>query len=792
MLVAVCGEAAPFIPMTLRAALLAAAALSIVLNPARAAEQPLSFNRDIRPILSEICFSCHGPDKKARKAGRRLDTREGALAESDGVRAIVPGDLAASELVARIVSQDPDERMPPPESERKLTARQIAMLRKWIEQGARWEPHWAFIAPKRPVVPKNSEIRNPIDAFIGARLESEGLKPSPEADKTTLIRRVSFDLTGLPPTLAEIDTFLADTAPDAYERLVDRLLASPRYGEKMAVHWLDLARYADTHGYHLDAGREQWPWRDWVVASFNRNQRFDEFVTWQLAGDLLPGATVEQKLATGFVRNNMINFEGGAIAEEYLAAYIKDRVNTVGTAFLGLTIACCECHDHKFDPITQKDFYQLYAYFNAVPEAGLDGRDGNAAPLLELPASPEVTKRIAAAQARVAEAETLKADLENARAELKAARKLMPTAMVMQQMDAPRETHLLIRGQYNQPGDLVEPGVPANFGALPADAPKNRLALARWIAAPQNPLMARVTVNRFWKNAMGAGLVKTLNDFGSQGEWPSHPELLDWLATEFVESGWDVKHIVRLIVTSGTYRQSARITPELRERDSDNRLCARGPRFRLSAEEIRDTALAVSGLLAPRMGGPSVSPYQPEGLWEELSSRGDSKKWTAQFFELSHGGDLYRRSMYTFWKRTCPPPQMQTFDAPDREVCTVNRERTNTPLQALVTLNDPTYIESARKLAERMMKSGGITPAERVQFAFRLTTARAASDSELKMLLSLFDRMKSRYTGQREEALKLLSTGEAPRDENLDATELAAWTMVASTILNLDEAITKG
>ena len=867
------------------------------------------------------------------------------------------------------------------------------------------------------------------------------MKPSPEASRETLIRRVTFDLTGLPPTPAEVDAFLADKSADAYDKLVNRLLTSPHYGEKMAVHWLDLSRYADTHGFHLDAGREQWPWREWVIEAFNKNLPFNQFVEWQLAGDLLPNTTTEQKLATGFVRNNMINFEGGAIPEEYLAAYIKDRVNTTGTVFLGLTVGCAECHDHKFDPILQRDFYQLYAYFNAVPENGLDGSKGNAAPLLQLPPTAEQQKKIDALTTQIATAEKQLAELgaqtdaaqiaweksldankptqwtvlkpESARAnggtelaaqpdgsllarganpatdvyeitaraganltglrlealtdpslvgqgpgrapnanfvmtgievaaasvaqpanfvpiklasaqadyeqptypiagtidadpktgwgvdgnvrhenrtawfaaekpfgfpggtlvrvrlrfesqfgshaigrarlaitsdtpvfdqaklppdlaqilavpaagrndeqrkklqahyrekvspilreptaqlaklrtDIAAEQKRTPNVMVMQQMEKPRDSFILTRGQYNQPGEKVEPGVPASLGALPPDAPKNRLALARWLTDPQHPLMARVTVNRFWKNIMGTGIVKTVNDFGSQGEWPKHPELLDWLAVEFRESGWDVKHIVKLIVTSTAYRQTARVTPELLERDPENRLLARGPRFRLGAEEVRDTALAVSGLLTAKIGGPSVLPYQPAGLWEDLNSRSDSRNWTAQFFEQSHGEDLYRRSLYTFWKRTSPPPQMLTFDAPDREVCTVNRERTNTPLQALVTLNDPQFVEAARKLAERMIREGGATPAERAKFAFRLATARAPSDRELAMLLDLFAKAKAHYAPQRDEAIKLLSHGEAKRDESLDATELAAWTMVASTILNLDETITKG
>jgi hypothetical protein len=839
-----------------RAACCLAGLSTVPFSDAAAAE--ISFNRDIRPILSENCYSCHGPDKRARKADRRIDNAEGAYAEHEGARAFVPGDLAKSDAWARVNATDPDDLMPPAKSGKKLKPEQIALLKKWIEEGAKYESHWSFIPPKRPDVPhledRGPEIRNPIDAFLSARLAKDGLAFSPEAEKTTLIRRATYDLTGLPPTPAEVDAFLTDTSANAYDKLIDRLLASPLFGEKMAVHWLDLSRYADTHGYHLDAGREQWPWRDWVIAAFNRNLPYNQFVEWQLAGDLLPNATTGQKLATGFVRNNMINFEGGAIPEEYLAAYIKDRVNTTGTVFLGLSVGCAECHDHKFDPVLQRDFYQLYAYFNAVPENGLDGSKGNAAPLLQLPATAEEAKKmeslatqIAASEKHLAELGTqtdaaqavweksftetkippdlakilavpdsqrdegqrkkLKtyyrekvspvlrepsAQLAKLRDELASEKKRTPNVMVMQQMEKPRDTFILTRGQYDQRGEKVQPGVPASLGALPPDAPKNRLGLARWLTDPQHPLMARVTVNRFWKNIMGTGIVKTVNDFGSQGEWPKHPELLDWLAVEFRESGWDVKHLIKLIVTSTAYRQSSRVTPELLERDPENRLLARGPRFRLGAEEVRDTALAVSGLLKGKIGGPSVLPYQPAGLWEDLNSRTDSRNWTAQFFEQSHGGDLYRRSLYTFWKRTSPPPQMLTFDAPDREVCTANRERTNTPLQALVTLNDPQFVEASRKFAERMIREGGATPAERAKFAFRLATARTPGERELAMLLGLFEKAKIRYAAQPGEAIKLLSAGEATRDESLDVPELAAWTMVASTLLNLDETITKG
>ncbi len=802
----------------------------------------LSFNRDIRPILSANCFACHGPDKHARKADRRLDTREGALAELEGVRAIVPSDVEHSELPLRISSTDPDEIMPPPKSDKKLTPEQIATLKKWIAQGAKYEPHWSLIAPVKTALPERKadtpvrsgsagaeetadrsvRFTNPIDAFIVARLEKEGLTPSPEAAPTALIRRMTFDLTGLPPTPAEVDAFLAESngshgsikSHETYARLADRLLASPRYGERMTRDWLDLSRYADTHGYHLDSGRDMWLWRDWVIAAFNANMRYDQFTIEQIAGDLLPNATDEQKIATGFHRNAMINYEGGALAEEYLTQYVKDRVATTATVYLGLTLQCAECHDHKFDPVTQKEFYQMYAFFNAVPENGIDGSRGNAAPLL-MRASPEQSARLAELQAAKARIDAEVKDAEQpafgpaldkktaaakafqARATAAAKahddfKKTIPSVMVMQQAEKPRESFVLLRGEYDKHGERVEPGVPASLPPLAADAPRNRLGLAQWLVDPRNPLVARVTVNRFWQSIMGTGIVKTSQDFGSQAEWPSHPELLDWLAVDFVESGWDVKRLVKMIVTSATYRQSARLTPELRARDPENRLHARGPRFRLGAEEIRDTALAVSGLLVGKIGGPSVRPYQPAGLWEELSSRQDSDKFSAQKFVQDHGESLYRRTMYTFWKRTSPPPSLTTFDAPDREKCLVSRERTNTPLQALVLMNDPTYLEAARKLAERMMTEGGASPAERIAFAFRLATARMPSENETRALVALFEKQRARFSAAPEQAAALLAIGESPRNEKLDATELAAWASVASTILNLDETVTKG
>jgi hypothetical protein len=706
--------------------------------------------------------------------------------------------------------------MPPAKTRKHLTPAQVETLKQWVAEGAPYAQHWAFIAPRRPSLPtlkSPQAARNPIDRFIIARLERErregreGLALSAQANRTTLIRRVTLDLTGLPPTPDEVDAFLADPAGDAYEKVVDRLLSSPHHGERMAVDWLDAARFADTHGYHIDAGRDMSRWREWVIDSFNRNLAFDRFTIAQLAGDLLPGATAAQKIASGFNRNHMINFEGGAIPEEYQNAYIVDRVNTTATVWLGLTLNCCQCHDHKYDPFTQKEFYQLYAFFHNVPENGLDGSRGNAAPLLKLPtkdqeaALEKLDRQIAQVETQLKAEPEKKAELAKLRKERTALEAKVPNTMVMQELPQPRDTFMLIRGEYNKKGEKVRAALPAALPQLAKSEPLNRLGLARWLVAPAQPLTGRVIVNRYWQMFFGTGLVKTVEDFGSQGESPSHPELLDWLAAEFTNptpaplgSGakqrWDVKHLVRLIVTSAAYRQSSVVDKELLARDPENRLLARGPRFRLQAEFIRDQALAISGLLNREIGGASVSPYQPSGLWQELASRGDSKNWSAQFFVQSHGKDLYRRTMYTFWKRTSPPPQLVTFDAPDREVCTVRRSRTNTPLQALVLMNDPTYVEAARKLAERMMHRAK-TPEERLAFAFRLATARKPNAQEVAVLTQVLQRQLERYRQDEKAARKLLAVGESAADATLPPVELAGYTMIASVILNLDETVTR-
>ncbi|HYK89344.1 MAG TPA: DUF1553 domain-containing protein, partial [Acidobacteriota bacterium] len=958
-----------------------------------ASVKPVDFDRDIRPILSDNCYACHGPDEKKRRASLRLDTREGAFAKSN---VIVAKDPERSRLIQRISSADPDFHMPPPESDRVLTENQIALMRRWVQEGAKWETHWAYVPPKCPDLPKvKLELwpRNEIDYFILNRLEREGLKPSPEADRATLLRRVTLDLTGLPPTPADVDSFLADRSAGAYEKRVDALLHSPHYGERMAMQWLDLARYADTHGYHIDSHREMWRWRDWVTDAFNRNLPYDQFTVEQLAGDLLPGATVEQKIASGFNRNHMINFEGGAIPEEYQVEYVVDRVETTSVAWMGMTLGCARCHNHKFDPITQKEFYQFYAFFNNVSEEGLDGKTGNAHPYLQLPSDAQKARldelgaaikerqslltetrikpiqdewekgflgRVAAAphdglaahyemdgsfsdvsghyrhgrtvqgdptfgpgrigkaanfdgdtrvkfdnfalggsgpftlafwlngsghmpiavlqqidnastrrgfeilledlnlvgiqrwaarltvrltsrwpdngielrtkdhlefgdwyhitvrydgsvkatglqvyiDGKRAETETVRdslsepistmgeleignketgsaftgqvddlrvysralaggeidqlaihypihallsgvtgrrserevarcrdyfltyvapKDLRRAHSELKRLllekkelEKTIPSVMVMDELEKPRQTFVLARGDYRNRTDPVKPGVPAVLPPLPKDAPLNRLSLARWLVDPGNPLTARVAVNHFWQMYFGTGIVKTSEDFGSQGEPPVNQELLDWLATEFLRTKWDVRAMQRLIVTSSTYRQASRITSELLERDPENRFLARGPRFRLPAEIVRDNALAISGLLNPEIGGPGVFPYQPKGLWEEMAF-GDG--FSAQSYTPSHGKDLYRRTLYTFWKRSVPPPSLLTFDAPDREKCMARRAPTNTPLQALVLLNDPTYVEAARGLAQRVLREGGQDDQSRIRYA---------------------------------------------------------------------------
>jgi hypothetical protein len=1062
-------------------ALAAAICVSCMAGPVSSAEPAsVDFNRDVRSILSDNCFECHGPDAEQRQTELRLDTREGLFRKTDEHSSVVPGDLAKSELFRRITSSDPDERMPPADSGRKLTADQIAAIKTWIESGAEWQQHWSFVTPTRPELPpvSNSEwVQNSIDAFILARLDQEDLKPSEAADKRTLLRRVSFDLTGLPPTPDELHKFLSDDSPDAYERVVDRLLKSPRYAERMTIRWLDAARYADTNGYQTDGPRDMWRWRDWVLEAFHNNMPFDQFTIEQLAGDLLPKATLDQKIATGFNRNHRGNAEGGIVPEEFQVEYVVDRVDTTFTVWQGLTIGCARCHSHKFDPLAQKEYYQIFASFNNIPENGRALKEGNSPPWILAPTQaqrkearglagrirtaskqyqrfskaideglkawqqpdssarsdaqlsfwdmtdgllfsstldslpekqadgkpaakdgnaekddevvsrkqavygnvqlaagrrgkaarfdgsgfieiPEAAKfgyfdsfsfgahvnmpkhvagtvlskmelvdrgsgynlhitedgkvqvnlvkrwlddslrvesvdsiptgkwvhifatydgtrvsdsiriyvdgkdvehkanldginqsfasddpvrigagnsnfqgliddariysgvinerqlqpiaehrtvgelldespvdqgRLAQAKLRyyfthVAASKEIRkavADFENSQAQYDEFVRTIPTVMVMQETDTPRETHVLLRGQYDRLGERVTFGTPAALPPLPDDAPSNRLGLARWLVSRENPLTARVTVNRFWRDIFGTGIVKTTEDFGAQGARPSHPELLDWLAVEFMESGWDVKRLVKTIVMSNTYRQASGRQKDEGKRlngDPENRLLSRGSRGRLSAEMIRDQALMASGLLAERLGGPSVRPYQPEGLLKEIAS--DTT------YEQDHGPNLYRRSLYTYWKRTVAPPMMTNFDAASRETCEVRQSRTNTPLQALNLLNDVTFVEAARVLAQNTLTVEK-NDRQRLNLIFERILSRSPDESEERLLLASLGHHRERFMGNENSARALISSGEWPVGTGLAPVELAAWTTICSTILNLDETIAK-
>ena len=808
----------------LRVFILIFAILSAAGGVARAAEPAnVNFTREIQPILADNCYSCHGPDRNKRKAELRwdsLDPKEGPFAPRDGYKIVVPGDLENSVLIMRITSDDDEVRMPPPKSHRHVTPEQVELIKKWVAQGAKWGKHWSLEVPKRPALPvvKDSTwARNPIDHFLLAKLEKEGLTPSAEASRETLIRRVTLDLTGLPPTLAEVDAFLADKSADAYAKVVDRLLASPRYGERMVWEWLAAARYADTNGYQGDPTRTMWPWRDWVIRAMNENLPYDQFITWQIAGDLIPNATQDQQLASAFNRNHAFNGEGGRIPEETRVENVMDRTDTTGTVFLGLTVGCAKCHDHKFDPIAQKEYYALSAYFNRSSETGgfeyVNG--GNVKPVMEVKTIAQameqaaLKKAVKQAQNRLARDKTrqtwgslnplkptamrwvealelsitqkpLNEKLLAANKALEDFQKLIPTVMVMNDA-TPREAHVLTKGAYDKPAEKVDAGVPAVLNPLPKNQKNDRLALAKWLVDPANPLTARVTINRYWQQFFGIGIVKTVDDFGIQGERPVNPDLLDWLAVEFRESGWDVKHMIHLIVTSSAYRQSSKVMPESFERDPEDRLLARAPRFRLPAVIIRDQALAASGLLVEKIGGPPVKTYQPAGVWEEATF-GKIK------YEQDHGDSLYRRGVYTFWRRIVGPTEY--FDEPARSACVVRPSRTNTPLQALTTLNDTTFVEAGRALAQRVMTNAS-TPQDRLNLAYRLVLSRNIHAQEQAVFLAALERLKQQYTADRPAALKLLATGESKRDEKLDAIEHAAYTAVCLTILNLDEALTK-
>ena len=1032
--------------MTLRSSLV----LTLSVLPLSAAE-PLSFNRDIRPIFSKTCFSCHGPDAAAVKSGLRLDVRELALKGGEsGKAAITPGDPSKSLMVARMQSKDPDDVMPPPEAHLNFTSRDAELLTRWISEGAEYEGHWAFETPVKSPLPPTDQDSGAIDAFVAARLKSEKMQFSPEADRHTLIRRVAFDLTGIPPSPDEVRNFINDVSPQAYDSMVERYLASPRFGEHFASSWLDASRYADTNGYSIDGGRQQWIWRDWVIHSFNSNQGYDQFLTDQIAGDLIPGATEQQIVATGFSRNHAITHEGGTIPEENLLNYCADRVKTTSETFLGLTMACAQCHDHKYDPLSQREYYQFYAFFNTLGDAGLAGDGGNnAAPTIKASsplANPDEEKSVRAdlAQQRESLAAPIPAaqDLwESAqRADLakrgqnfsstplevisatapngspdrikiqpdqsihiaggsfsaynvltrlpqdgppiqgirivfsstdaskgklgygtakglegnfhlgsltssvssfpatnvdlnailpiarlsasstqngfeiqnilhsdpltgwapatgsassqhltvtfaksldrqaspfltvellfnygantspanfqifgisgtdsdsthpplitdillaesttrspeqaaqlrdyfhgiapeKAAvrhqiknleeRLAMLTAkhsvLVMDTAKNPRKTHILDRGVYSSPLEEVTPGTPTVLPPLSLDhssfreRPANRLDLARWMTRADHPLTSRVAVNRLWEHFFGRAISATSADLGSQGQWPSHPELLDWLAVDFRENAWDRKRLIRLILSSKTYRQSSKSTPAMLAKDPGNERLARGPRFRLSAEQIRDQALAVSGLLVERLGGPSVRPYQPGDLWRQVSHYGSSPA-TSQTFVQDHGEKLHRRSLYTYWKRTLPPTNLSVFDAPNREICSIGRLPTNTPLQALVTLNDPQFIEAARAFALRVLKIPSADDASRLAAAFAHITSRQASAQELGILGHTLARERKHFAQDQSAARDLLSIGEVPPDSDFSHTEQAAWTQLAATLLNLSEVITR-
>ena len=764
----------------------------------------IEFNRDVRPILSDNCFKCHGFDKKHREADRRLDTRDGALAETEGIRAIVPRKLAESDAHVRIHSTDKDEQMPPPKSGKKLTARQIAILDKWIEQGAEYQPHWAYIAPVRPPLPQADDAaftKNPIDALVLAQQRELGMRHAPEADRATLIRRISLDLTGLPPAPAEVDAFTADHSPAAYEKLVARLLASPAYGERMTVHWLDLVRYADTVGYHSDNARNVWPYRDYVIRAFNENKRFDRFTIEQLAGDLLPGSTREQKIASAYNRLLLTTEEGGAQAKDYEARAVTDRVRSIGTTWLAQTTGCCQCHDHKFDPILTRDFYRLGAFFADIKESAIGKREEG----MLIP-TPEQEAQLNALDARIAtleaEVKAMPKDLpkaiplpgfEDARTFLEEAKEqrknlTAPIAKcIVSEAAAPRTVRVLPRGDWqNETGEAVQPGVPA-FLQQPANRDGRRLTrldLAQWLVARENPLTARVFVNRLWKLFFGTGLSKVLDDLGAQGEPPVNPALLDWLACEFMDSGWDVKHIVRLMVTSGTYRQSSLAPKEIVERDPFNRELARQSRFRIDAEFVRDNALAISGLLVRKTGGPSVKPYQPAGYWENLNF--PTREWQADT-----GDNQWRRGLYTWWQRSYLQPSLLAFDAPSREECTAERNRSNIPQQALALLNDPTYVEAARVFAARILREGGADTPARIAWAYRQALGRAPRSDELAVTVTLFGKHLALYANDAAAAGALVKAGIAPPAKDVNVSELAAWTSVARVILNLHETITR-
>ncbi|MEK6783638.1 MAG: PSD1 and planctomycete cytochrome C domain-containing protein [Bacteroidota bacterium] len=734
----------------------------------------VDFNLHIRPILSDRCFKCHGPDANQRKSNLRLDIREGALAalkDNPLAHVIVPGSADKSEVYLRISSRDTSILMPPPTSNLKLNEDEIEIIKKWINQGATYKKHWAFISPTMPQIPKVDQEEwpaNDIDKFVLAKQEEADFAPNLEADREHLLKRLSFDITGLPPSLSLQDEFLNDNSDKAYEKMVDKLMAMPQYGEKMAVYWMDISRYADTHGYQDDGLRTMWPWRDWVIHAFNKNYSYDQFVTWQLAGDLLPNPTKEQLLATGFNRNHKITQEGGVVQEEYRVEYVTDRTNTFGKAFLALTFECAHCHDHKYDPISQKAYYSTFAFFNQVPEKGLVG-DISLNSLADPPKIKITSEEVNSILSFINKKDTTPVEV-----------------MVMKDSVKRRSTYILTRGAYDAHGDEVTIGLPEAI--FPFDSLQygtNRLGLAKWLFDKKNPMTSRVFVNRMWQEFFGRGLVKSSGDFGMQGDMPSHPELLDWLALDFIDSGWDIKRLVKQLVMTSTYRQSSIVPQEKLAWDPENILLSRGPRVRMTAETVRDLALASSGLLVGEIGGPSMKVYQPAGIWEAATSgRGLSR------YVQDHGNDLYRRGLYNFIKRTVPPPGMLVFDGSSRDQCEVKRLRTNTPLQALVLLNDPTVQESSRVFAERLMK-GNKSPEINIVKAFRTILCRQPKEQELKLLLTYYSETELMFGKDSDKAKQLLNAGEYPHESIKDVKSLAALMQVIHTLYNMEEAITK-
>jgi hypothetical protein len=737
----------------------------------------ISFNFHVKPILSDKCFACHGPDGNKRKAGLRLDVEQGAIAElteNPGKYAIKPGSIENSELFHRIYSEDPAIMMPPPDSYLKLSSEEKEILKKWISQGAKYEKHWAFIAPVRTSMPEIISADwaiNAIDYFVLNKLEEIGLHPSGEASSEKLLRRLSLDLTGLPPTITEVKKFTTNNVFN-YDQIVDYYLSKPAYGEKMARDWMDVSRYADSHGYQDDSYRTMWPWRDWIIHAFNQNMPFDQFLTWQLAGDLLPDADKEKILATGFNRNHPITQEGGVIDEEYRSTYVSDRTNTLGKGILGLTFECAKCHDHKYDPFSQEDYFQVYAFFNNVNEKGIQMDAVQAKNRKYYADAPFITIE--------------EEDLQGILSFIKKTDTAELKVMVMND-STKRNTYVLERGNYDAPAEEVMASTPEVILEFPEEYPRNRLGLAKWLTDSNNPLTARVYVNRLWASLFGHGIVETIEDFGSQGALPSHPELLDWLSVEFMESGWDVKHILKIMVNSATYRQSSSSNPELKETDPENIYLARGPRFRLNAEEIRDYVLSTSGLLNDKIGGPSVKPYQPPGLWEETNAGGNRGILTT--YAEDSGDKLYRRSLYTFWKRTLPPPSMAIFDAPNRDLCEVRRQKTNTPLQALALQNDVQVLECAKVLSSQISEED-LPDKEAVRSLFQHVLLREPSDEEMDLLVDYHQECVDKFENNKEDAIKLLEIGESEPEEEKQ-TETAALMMVAQVLYNLDETITK-